>query len=96
MSSKTYNAAMQHILGSTAQNSSPQDQEPNLPASSTAELWKPLPGPQTAGFESPADILGFGGQAGGGKSALLLGLALTAIDYLPTRREADRAMRLRV
>ena len=37
--------------------------------------WTPLPGPQTQGYESPADILFFGGQAGGGKSDLLLGLA---------------------
>ena len=31
--------------------------------------------PQTQGYESPADILFFGGQAGGGKSDLLLGLS---------------------
>src|SRR5262245_57976971 len=39
--------------------------------------WTPLPGPQTQGYDSPADILFFGGQAGGGKSDLLLGLAGT-------------------
>jgi Terminase large subunit, T4likevirus-type, N-terminal len=39
--------------------------------------WTPLPGPQTQGYESPADILFFGGAGGGGKSFLLLGLALT-------------------
>jgi Terminase large subunit, T4likevirus-type, N-terminal len=40
--------------------------------------WSPLPGPQTLAFESPADVLFYGGAAGGGKSDLLLGLALTA------------------
>jgi hypothetical protein len=40
-------------------------------------LWQPLPGPQQQALNNPAQILGFGGQAGGGKSDLLLGLALT-------------------
>lgn len=39
--------------------------------------WVPFPGPQTAAVESQADELYFGGAAGGGKSFLLLGLALT-------------------
>lgn len=38
--------------------------------------WKPLPGPQLMAVESTADIIGFGGAAGGGKSFALLGLAL--------------------
>lgn len=33
--------------------------------------WEPTPGPQTAAFNSLADVLGYGGSAGGGKSALL-------------------------
>ena len=37
--------------------------------------WTPLPGPQTQGYDSQADILYFGGAAGGGKSEMLLGLA---------------------
>jgi len=37
--------------------------------------WSPFPGPQTAALESPADILLYGGQAGGGKTDLLLGAA---------------------
>lgn len=41
-------------------------------------LWTPLPGPQTAAFESEADELFYGGAAGGGKTDLLLGLALSA------------------
>jgi len=39
--------------------------------------WAPLPGPQTMALHSKADILFFGGAAGGGKSDLLLGSALT-------------------
>lgn len=41
-------------------------------------VWVPLPGPQTTAFESLADVIYYGGSAGGGKSDLLLGLALTA------------------
>lgn len=41
------------------------------------EVWVPQPGPQTMAYESDADILFYGGAAGGGKSALLMGLALT-------------------
>lgn len=40
-------------------------------------LWRPQPGPQTEAFYSPADILFYGGQAGGGKTDLALGLACT-------------------
>lgn len=40
--------------------------------------WQPFPGsPQEAARDSEADVLGFGGAAGGGKTALLLGLAGT-------------------
>jgi hypothetical protein len=38
--------------------------------------WKPLPGPQTAAYNSKADNLFYGGAAGGGKTDLLLGLSL--------------------
>ena len=40
-------------------------------------IWKPLPGPQTMAYESKADIIGFGGAAGGGKTDLACGKALT-------------------
>lgn len=40
-------------------------------------IWVPLPGPQTQAYECEADILYYGGAAGGGKSDLLLGLSLT-------------------
>lgn len=39
-------------------------------------LWAPLPGPQTRAFFSTADELFYGGAASGGKSALVVGLAL--------------------
>ena len=39
--------------------------------------WRPLPGPQTMAYHSEADIVGYGGAAGGGKTDLLAGLALT-------------------
>lgn len=39
--------------------------------------WIPTIGPQTAAFMSPADVLLYGGQAGGGKSSLICGLAMT-------------------
>jgi hypothetical protein len=40
--------------------------------------WIPNPGPQTQAFYSDADELFYGGQAGGGKTDLLCGTALTA------------------
>src|SRR3712207_3159975 len=42
-----------------------------------APLWTPLPGPQTRALESAADVLGFGGGAGPGKTTLLIGLGVT-------------------
>ena len=39
--------------------------------------WTPLPGPQTLAYECNADIIGFGGAAGGGKTDLACGKALT-------------------
>ena len=39
--------------------------------------WRPLPGPQTMAYESEANVVGFGGAAGGGKTDLAIGLALT-------------------
>ena len=40
-------------------------------------VWIPLPGPQTAMLESPAETVFYGGAAGGGKSDAILGMALT-------------------
>lgn len=44
-------------------------------AATAGERWEPSPGPQTQAYFSKADVLLFGGAAGGGKSALVLGLA---------------------
>lgn len=44
--------------------------------SKLTRLWSPQPGPQTEAYYSKADMLLYGGQAGGGKSDLLLGLAV--------------------
>jgi hypothetical protein len=42
----------------------------------TADLkWVPNPGPQTDAYDSEADCLLYGGEPGGGKSQLILGLA---------------------
>lgn len=44
----------------------------------TADMaWVPNPGPQTDAFYCEADDLFYGGQAGGGKTDLITGLALT-------------------
>lgn len=54
-------------------------------------IWVPLRGPQTQALNTDADFLFYGGQAGGGKTDLLIGLALTqhhrSIIY---RREAKQ------
>ena len=39
--------------------------------------WVPLPGPQTMAYESLADVIGYGGSAGGGKTDLAVGKAMT-------------------
>lgn len=41
-------------------------------------IWKPLPGPQGQAYRSTADIVGYGGAAGGGKTDLAAGLILTS------------------
>lgn len=41
-------------------------------------LWVPNPGPQTDAYWCEADELFYGGQAGGGKTDLITGLALTS------------------
>lgn len=55
-------------------------------------LWLPNPGPQTDAYFSPADELFYGGQAGGGKSDLLIGLALNehTVTRLFRRQHNDR------
>lgn len=40
-------------------------------------IWRPLEGPQSMAYSSRADIIGYGGAAGGGKTDLACGKALT-------------------
>jgi hypothetical protein len=44
----------------------------------TSIFWQPLPGPQTQAYTSEADEIFYGGAAGGGKTDLGIGLAITA------------------
>jgi hypothetical protein len=55
------------------------------------DKWTPSPGPQTMAYESLADVLGFGGEPGGGKSQLIIGLAFTRhrTSYVMRRNYAD-------
>src|SRR5437764_7175050 len=51
----------------------------DLALKSTATMaWVPNPGPQAQAFLCEADELFYGGEAGGGKTDLGIGLALTA------------------
>lgn len=53
--------------------------------------WKPFPGPQTTLFETTANEVFFGGSAGGGKTAAIVGLSLTRHQRsLILRREASQ------
>lgn len=58
-----------------------------LLATYTPPIWSPLPGPQTLALNSLADITGFGGAAGGGKTDLACGLSLTAHEKTMILRE---------
>ena len=49
--------------------------------------WIPLPGPQTQALESEADIIFFGGKAGGGKTDLIIGATLQHQRSIIFRRE---------
>lgn len=59
--------------------------------SSDPTVWRPLPGPQSMAYYSDADIIGYGGAAGGGKTDLACGKALTQHKkVLVLRREATQ------
>lgn len=51
--------------------------ERNATSTSDTPIWSPLPGPQTMAYECTADVVGYGGAAGGGKTDLAIGKALT-------------------
>lgn len=57
----------------------------------TKSIWRPLPGPQLMAYESQADVIGFGGAAGGGKTDLAIGKSLQQHhEILIMRREATQ------
>lgn len=54
-----------------------------------APIWVPQDGPQRVAYDSLADIVFYGGAAGGGKTDLLMGLCLTSQEHsIIFRREA--------
>jgi len=57
-------------------------------------LWVPTPGPQTEAYFSKADELYYGGQAGGGKTDLITGLAINehqnSLLLRRTNKEAEK------
>ena len=60
------------------------------------ELWTPNPGQQTEAFESEADELFYGGQAGGGKTDLMMGTTFhhgRCLILRRTNKEASRFIR---
>lgn len=69
-----------------------RDEMDALVAADLAEaLWRPLEGPQTLAYESKADVIGYGGAAGGGKTDLAIGKALMQhYEVLILRREATQ------
>jgi hypothetical protein len=66
--------------------------DPQNKTANARQLWLPFPeSPQELAYLHPADLIYFGGGAGGGKSDLGLGLALTAHQRcLFLRREATQ------
>src|SRR5690242_17585919 len=58
-------------------DSDPSNLESSEPSSQTTPLWTPNPGRQAEALHSTADVLGYGGGAGGGKTNLLIGAAVT-------------------
>lgn len=80
-SNKAGPLAFEHFINSLADNIDPSGDKGSL-------MWHPLPGPQTMAFNTLANETFYGGAAGGGKSDLLLGWALTrAVKSIIFRRE---------
>jgi hypothetical protein len=88
---RTLLARVAGFYGNGFQHMSPADYEALRPYMTDAEraefdrllseyeppLWEPLAGPQSIAYASQADVIGFGGAAGGGKTDLAIGKALT-------------------
>ena len=75
-------------------NAAPASEKAKLDADSDAAVkgmqFVPLPGPQTEAYLSDADVLLYGGQAGGGKTGLLVGTAQDHESSIIFRREASQ------
>lgn len=54
-----------------------EDEQAEIDELISGQVWLPLQGPQTEAYLSQADELFYGGSAGGGKTDLLIGCALT-------------------
>lgn len=77
------------LLQSALSSLKPNDLEALRQEASRRAPWTPYPGPQSLAYLSPADELYYGGAAGGGKTQLVIGLAVTAHrDTLLLRRRA--------
>ena len=69
----------------------PDDDKAKIDQMLNTTIWEPTAGRQYEAYASQADILFYGGAAGGGKSDLLLGLALTQhTKSIIFRREATQ------
>lgn len=68
-------AAVERLIGALPK--AERQQLERMVAPELNKPWRPNPGPQTEAVMSKADVLLYGGEAGGGKSDLGLGLAMT-------------------
>lgn len=57
------------------------------------EHWRPQAGPQTDGYFSQADLMLYGGAAGGGKTDLIAGLALFAHHKVAIFRQSLKSLK---
>lgn len=64
--------------------------EKEVMAATAGRFFIPSPGPQTEAYLSQADEVYYGGEAGGGKSALLVGLALEEHNRQPDPAPRER------
>lgn len=69
---------LEEILALITDSDLEEDFSEFLEAHAEEQLWVPNPGPQTEAYFSEADELFYGGSAGGGKTDLLIGLALNS------------------
>jgi hypothetical protein len=71
----TYDELLAQLSGLSPEALSELDKE--ISKAVPSQSWTPQEGPQYDAYHCKADVTLYGGQAGGGKSALIVGLALT-------------------